>query len=63
MSSCRKVGASEGGIDITPPNSVTPIAMEAMVTARMPINTAPRTFRASRATIRAKPSEARMTFG
>ncbi len=63
MSSCRKVGASEGGMDTMPPKGVTPMAMAATVTARMPINTAPRTFNASRPTIRKKPSVARIGAG
>ncbi|MNN53778.1 hypothetical protein D3C81_1685580 [compost metagenome] len=63
MSSCRKVGARDGGIDITPPNGVKPITIETMVTTRMPISTAPRTARASSATIRAKPRVARIGAG
>ncbi|MCY1440365.1 hypothetical protein D9M71_566370 [compost metagenome] len=63
ISSCRKVGAREGGIDIMPPKAVTPSRIETTVTARMPISTAPRTFMDSRATIRKKPKVARIGAG
>ncbi|MNN65201.1 hypothetical protein D3C81_1806830 [compost metagenome] len=63
MSNCRKVGASDGGMDTMPANGVTPIAIDAMVTARMPISTAPRTFNDSRPTIRKKPRVARIGAG
>ncbi|MCY1455205.1 hypothetical protein D9M71_723220 [compost metagenome] len=42
---------------------MTPRAIEATVTARMPISTAPRTFMASSATIRKKPRVARIGAG
>ncbi|MCY1529890.1 hypothetical protein D9M68_650610 [compost metagenome] len=63
MSSWRKVGASDGGVDITPPNWVMPRPMAAKVTARMPIITAPVTRRASRPTMMKKPSTARIGSG
>ena len=63
MSSWRKVGASDGGIETTPPNWVTPSRMAMAVTTRIPISTAPVTLRASRATIRMKPRVARIGAG
>ncbi|MNN66142.1 hypothetical protein D3C81_1816990 [compost metagenome] len=63
ISSCRKVGASDGGADTTPPNWVMPRPMAAKVMARMPIITAPVMRRASRPTIRKKPRMARIGSG
>ncbi|CAH0292518.1 hypothetical protein SRABI66_04307 [Stenotrophomonas lactitubi] len=63
ISSCRKVGARDGGTEVTPMNGVKPRTMEATVTARMPISTAPRTARASSATISTKPRVARIGAG
>ncbi len=44
-----------GGVDITPPNSLNPKAIETAVTARMPIRIAPLTFSASSAAITKNP--------
>jgi uncharacterized protein (UPF0264 family) len=44
-SSCRKVGASEGGSDTTPVNSASPSGMPTSVAARMPISVAPAMLR------------------
>lgn len=56
ISSCRKVGAIDGGMETTPANGLIPTAMDRKVIARIPINTAPGTRRASSTTITMKPS-------
>ena len=63
MSSCRKVGAMEGGAENTPWNSLPAKKNEATVTTTIPIRMAPGTFRRSSTTMIRKPSEARMTSG
>ena len=55
MSSCRKVGAIDGGAENTPPNLLSPKKNDSTVTARMPIKIAPGTFSRSSDTIRKKP--------
>ena len=45
MSSCSRVGITEGGIDTTPLRVDRPSRMDRPVTSRMPIITAPVTWR------------------
>ena len=61
MSSCRKVGAIDGGAEKMPRNWLPPKKNEATVTPTMPIRMAPGTRALSSATMARKPSTARIT--
>ena len=63
MSSCRKVGAIDGGAEKMPWNLLSAKKNELTVTAMMPIRIAPLTLSRSSATIRKKPSTASTTCG
>ena len=62
-SSCKSVGAIDGGIETTPVNFASPNGKPMIVATRIPIKVAPRTRLKLSAAMRTKPSSIRTASG